>query len=34
TSDEPARLLVIYTPPYEESPDRVIRDFPAPNAGA
>lgn len=30
TSDEPARLLVIYTPPYEESPDRVIRDFPTP----
>jgi len=29
TSDEPARLLVIYTPPYEESPDRVIRGFPA-----
>lgn len=26
TSDTPARLLVIYTPPYEESPDRVIRD--------
>ncbi|OZI31507.1 cupin [Bordetella genomosp. 10] len=25
TSDEPARLLVIYTPPYEERPDRVIR---------
>ncbi|OZI20718.1 cupin [Bordetella genomosp. 9] len=25
TSDEPARLLVIYTPPYEENPDRVIR---------
>jgi uncharacterized RmlC-like cupin family protein len=25
TSDAPARLLVIYTPPYEESPDRVIR---------
>ncbi|WP_144635253.1 cupin domain-containing protein [Bordetella genomosp. 13] len=25
TSDTPARLLVIYTPPYEESPDRVIR---------
>jgi len=25
TSDEPARLLVIYTPPYEEQPDRVIR---------
>jgi quercetin dioxygenase-like cupin family protein len=25
TSDEPARLLVIYTPPYEEHPDRVIR---------
>ena len=25
TSDTPAKLLVIYTPPYEESPDRVIR---------
>ena len=25
TSEEPARLLVIYTPPYEESPDRVHR---------
>ncbi len=25
TSDEPARLLVIYTPPYEEHPDRVRR---------
>ncbi len=25
TSEEPARLLVIYTPPYEENPDRVIR---------
>ena len=34
TSDEPARLLVIYTPPYEESPDRVIRGFPASTAGA
>ena len=30
TSDQPARLLVIYTPPYEESPNRVIRGFPAP----
>lgn len=25
TSDEPARVLVIYTPPYEERPDRVVR---------
>lgn len=25
TSDTPARLLVIYSPPYEESPERVIR---------
>ncbi|ARP88083.1 cupin domain-containing protein [Bordetella genomosp. 9] len=25
TSEEPARLLVIYSPPYEERPDRVIR---------
>ncbi|MYN14780.1 cupin domain-containing protein [Pusillimonas sp. TS35] len=25
TSDEPARLLVIYTPPYEEHPARVTR---------
>ncbi|UYO95142.1 cupin domain-containing protein [Pollutimonas sp. M17] len=25
TSDEPARLLVIYSPPYEEDPSRVIR---------
>ncbi|MGO4765404.1 cupin domain-containing protein [Cupriavidus sp. 2KB_3] len=24
-SDEPVKLLVIYAPPYEESPDRVIR---------
>jgi quercetin dioxygenase-like cupin family protein len=24
-SDEPAKILVIYSPPYEESPDRVIR---------
>ncbi len=23
--DKPAKLLVIYTPPYEENPDRVIR---------
>lgn len=26
TSVEPARLLVIYSPPYEENPARVIRD--------
>jgi mannose-6-phosphate isomerase-like protein (cupin superfamily) len=25
TSEEPARLLVIYSPPYEENPSRVIR---------
>lgn len=25
TSDTPVRLLVIYSPPYEESPERVIR---------
>ncbi|HLT99863.1 MAG TPA: cupin domain-containing protein [Burkholderiaceae bacterium] len=25
TSDEPARVLVIYSPPYEENPTRVIR---------
>lgn len=25
TSETPARLLVIYTPPYEEHPDRVLR---------
>lgn len=25
TSKEPARVLVIYSPPYEENPDRVIR---------
>lgn len=25
TSEEPARVLVIYTPPYEENPNRVIR---------
>jgi quercetin dioxygenase-like cupin family protein len=25
TSETPARLLVIYSPPYEENPDRVIR---------
>jgi mannose-6-phosphate isomerase-like protein (cupin superfamily) len=25
TSDTPVKVLVIYTPPYEESPDRVIR---------
>ena len=24
-SDEPVKLLVIYSPPYEESPDRVVR---------
>jgi quercetin dioxygenase-like cupin family protein len=24
-SDEPVRVLVIYTPPYEENPDRVVR---------
>ena len=26
--DEPLRILVIYSPPYEESPDRVIRKSP------
>ena len=26
TSAEPARILVIYSPPYEENPARVIRD--------
>jgi mannose-6-phosphate isomerase-like protein (cupin superfamily) len=25
TSDEPARVLVIYSPPYEENPARVVR---------
>ena len=25
TSDTPARVLVIYSPPYEEKPERVIR---------
>jgi quercetin dioxygenase-like cupin family protein len=25
TSDTPARVLVIYSPPYEENPERVIR---------
>lgn len=25
-SDEPVRVLVMYTPPYCESPDKVIRD--------
>ena len=25
TSDEPVKVLVIYSPPYEESPDRVVR---------
>lgn len=25
TSDKPARLLVIYSPPYEENPKKVIR---------
>jgi mannose-6-phosphate isomerase-like protein (cupin superfamily) len=25
TSDEPAKVLVIYTPPYEERPERVLR---------
>jgi len=25
TSEAPARLLVIYSPPYEENPERVIR---------
>ena len=24
-SDEPVKLLVVYSPPYEESPDRVVR---------
>ena len=24
-SDEPAQILVIYSPPYEESPERVVR---------
>jgi quercetin dioxygenase-like cupin family protein len=24
-SDEPVRVLVIYTPPYEENPNRVVR---------
>ncbi|MES1264753.1 MAG: cupin domain-containing protein [Variovorax sp.] len=24
-SDEPVRVLVIYSPPYEESPERVVR---------
>ena len=24
-SEEPVRLLVVYSPPYEESPDRVVR---------
>ncbi|MGS0893842.1 cupin domain-containing protein [Burkholderia stagnalis] len=24
-SDEPAKILVVYAPPYEESPERVIR---------
>ena len=24
-SAEPAKILVIYSPPYEESPDRVVR---------
>lgn len=33
TSERPARLLVIYAPPYEESPDRVMRGHAAP-AGA
>ena len=25
TSDEPVKLLVIYSPPYNESPDKVVR---------
>jgi mannose-6-phosphate isomerase-like protein (cupin superfamily) len=25
TSEEPVKVLVIYSPPYEESPDRVVR---------
>lgn len=25
TSSEPARVLVIYSPPYEENPERVVR---------
>jgi mannose-6-phosphate isomerase-like protein (cupin superfamily) len=25
TSDTPVRVLVVYTPPYEENPERVIR---------
>jgi len=26
TSDEPAKVLIIYAPPYGESPDKVIRE--------
>ena len=29
TSEEPVKLLVIYAPPYGESPDKVIRQTPA-----
>jgi len=25
TSEQPAKLLVVYTPPYGESPDKVVR---------
>jgi len=25
-SDEPVKVLVIYSPPYEESPERVVRE--------
>jgi mannose-6-phosphate isomerase-like protein (cupin superfamily) len=27
--DDPLRILVVYAPPYEESPDRVVRPVPA-----
>ena len=26
TSEQPVKVLVVYTPPYGESPDRVIKD--------
>lgn len=33
-SDEPLRILVVYAPPYEESPQRVIRKPSAGRAGS
>lgn len=34
TSETPAKVLVVYTPPYGESPDKVVRATPAAPGGA